>query len=327
MTVATSSSSRTYAILGTGALGGFYGAQLQHAGLEVHFLVHRDYEHVCQHGLVVDSPEGNIVLPTVRAYSTVEAMPPCDVVIVALKTTQNHLLPHLLPPLLTEESVVLVLQNGLGIEEQVAAIVGAHRVMGGLCFICSNKVGPGHIRHLDYKAIAIGDYAPDYRPCGITNRMQAIAHDFERSGIPIECSPDLLLARWQKLVWNIPFNGLSVVFRASTQEIMANPAARTLAQEIIDEVVEGATACDRPISDEFVQKMIVHTDRMKPYRTSMRVDYDEQRPLEIETIIGHPLRVAQQAGATLPRIGMLYHQLQFLDMQNRTMGRVTSDCT
>jgi 2-dehydropantoate 2-reductase len=312
------SSSRTYAILGTGALGGFYGARLQQAGLDVHFLVRSDYEHVRQHGLIIDSPDGNFTLPTVQAYPSVIAMPPCDVVIVALKTTQNHQLPQLLPPMLAEDGVVLVLQNGLGIEEQVAAIVGEHRVMGGLCFICSNKIGPGHIRHLDYKAIAIGDYAPRYTPCGITNRMKAIAKDFERAGIPIELSADLLLSRWQKLVWNIPFNGLSVVLQASTQEMMAHPASRTLAEAIIREVVEGASRCDRLISEDFVQKMIVHTDRMKPYRTSMKIDYDEKRPLEIEAIIGHPLRVAQHAGAKLPLIEMLYRQLQFLDARSRS---------
>ena len=87
---------RSYAIIGTGALGGFYGARLQRAGCELHFLLHSDYEHVRQHGLVCESKDGDFTLPKVNAYSDVRDMPKCDVVCVCLKTTQNHLLPQLL---------------------------------------------------------------------------------------------------------------------------------------------------------------------------------------------------------------------------------------
>lgn len=125
---------RCYAILGTGALGGFYGARLQQAGLGVHFLLRSDYAQVREHGLRVESPQGNFRLPQVRAYKDIQQMPACDVVVVALKTTQNHLLAQLLPPVLKPEGVVLVLQNGLGVEARVVEIVGPQRVMGGLVF-------------------------------------------------------------------------------------------------------------------------------------------------------------------------------------------------
>ena len=113
---------RTYAIIGTGAVGGFYGGRLQKAGLEVHFLLNRDYEVVRQQGLRIDSPDGNFTLPQVNAYNDVNQMPPCDVVIVALKTTQNYLLPQLLPPLVKPDGVVLLLQNGFNIEPKIAEI-------------------------------------------------------------------------------------------------------------------------------------------------------------------------------------------------------------
>jgi 2-dehydropantoate 2-reductase len=330
--------SRTYAVLGTGALGGFYGARLQQTGCEVHFLLHRDYDHVRHHGLVVKSIDGDFVLPQVHAYQEVNQMPPCDVVMVALKTTQNHLLPQLLPPVLKPNGVVLVLQNGLDIETAVAEIVGADRVMGGLCFLCSNKTAPGQIHHLDYKQITLGDYALHYAPCGVTKRMQQIAADFEQAGIPIELSTDLLLARWKKLVWNIPFNGLSVVLDATTQQMMADASIRRLAEQLMQEVMAGAAACtawassqagmqqsnDRQISPTFIQTMLDYTNQMKPYRTSMKIDYDERRPLEIEAIFGNPLRLVNQAEVQLPRIQMLYQQLQFLDRQNRSQEQGAS---
>jgi 2-dehydropantoate 2-reductase len=314
-----------YAVLGTGALGGFYGARLQQAGAEVHYLLRSDYAQVKAQGLVVESPDGDFTLPQVHAYQAAIDLPPCDVAIVALKTTQNHLLPKLLLPVLKESGIALVLQNGLGIEAEVAKLVGCDRVMGGLCFLCANKVAPGHIRHLDYKQITLGDFAADYQPCGITERMQQVAADFEQAGIPIELAEDLFISRWKKLVWNIPFNGLSVVLNATTDQMMADPMTRSLAEALMQEVAQGARASvqvaepgsARAVPPQFIQTMLDYTAKMKPYRTSMKIDYDERRPLEVEAIFGNPLRMAEQAGVALPKIEMLYQQLKFLDVQNR----------
>jgi 2-dehydropantoate 2-reductase len=312
-----SNRNRNYAIVGTGALGGFYGARLQKAGLEVNFLLRSDYEHVKKHGLIIDSLEGDFTLPRVRAFHDAHKMPKCDVVIVALKTTQNHLLPKLLPPLLKDDSVVLVLQNGLNTEPEVAKIVGTERVVGGLCFLCSYKVGPGHICHLDYGTITLGEYAKNYQPIGITNRLHQIANDFKRAHIPIKMSEDLLLSRWKKLIWNIPYNALSVILDARTDELMANPDTLILVEQIMREVVAGAKSCDRIIQDDFIQNMLEYTHKMKPYRTSMKIDYDESRPLEVEAILGNPIRVAEKAGIKLPQIGVLYRMLKFVDAQRQ----------
>ena len=312
---------RNYAIVGTGALGGFYGAKLQKAGLEVNFLLRSDYERVKKHGLIVDSPQGDFTLPQVRAYHDVHKIPQCDVVIVALKTTQNHLLPKLLPPLLKENGVVLVLQNGLDVEPEVAKIVGAERVIGGLCFLCSYKVSPGHICHLDYGTITLGEYREDYQPIGITNRLHQIANDFKRAEIPIKLSADLLLSRWKKLIWNIPYNGLSVVLNARTDELMANPDTLILVEQIMGEVVACAKTCDRIIPDDFIPHMLDYTHKMKPYRTSMKIDYDESRPLEVEAIFGNPIRAAEQGGIKLPQIEVLYRMLKFVDVQRQEAER------
>jgi 2-dehydropantoate 2-reductase len=303
---------RSYAIIGTGALGGFYGARLQRAGCELHFLLHRDYEHVRQHGLICESPDGDFTLPKVNAYADVQEMPKCDVVCVCLKTTQNHLLPQLLPPIVKDDGVVLVMQNGLGMEAQVAEIVGAQRVAGGLCFLCSNKIGPGHIRHLGYSLVALGEFATR----GISGRLHAIADDLQRAGVEIELAEDLDVIRWQKLVWNIPYNGLSVVLDATTRELMTQPHTRQLVEEIMREVVADAQTCGVAVTDEIIEKMLSNTEKMTPYRTSMKIDYDEHRPLEVEAIFGNPLRAVQRTEAASPLLEQLYHQLKFLDARN-----------
>jgi 2-dehydropantoate 2-reductase len=308
---------RSYAIIGTGALGGFYGARLQHAGCELHFLLHCDYEHVRQYGLICESPDGDFTLPKVNAYADVRDMPKCDVVCVCLKTTQNHLLPQLLPPVVKDDGVVLVMQNGLGMEAQAAEVVGAQRVAGGLCFLCSNKVGPGHTRHLGYSLVALGEFATR----GISERLRAIADDFRRAKVETELANDLDVARWQKLVWNIPYNGLSVVLDATTSELMTQPHTRQLVEEIMREVVADARACGVAVTGEIVQKMLSNTEKMTPYRTSMKIDYDERRPLEVEAIFGNPLRAIQHAGVASPLLEQLYRQLKFLDARNAMSPR------
>lgn len=315
-------SQRRYGVIGAGAVGGFYGAKLQQAGLEVHFLCHRDLEQVRQQGLRIESCWGDFELPVVRAYGSVAEMPTCDVVMVALKATQNHLLAEMLPRVLGPDGVVLLLQNGLGGETWVADIVGSDRVMGGLCFISSNKVGPGHIAHLDYGGIQLGDYGAGYTSCGITPRMKQVATDFEGAGIPIQLSQDLLQSRWTKLVWNIPFNSLSVIFGATTEQMMADPYARQLAQDLMAEVVMGAAACGRRLPETLIEEMLERTAKMAPYNTSMRLDYQRRRPLEVEAIVGTPLRTAQAQGSELVRIEMIYRQLKVLDALNLRLGAV-----
>ncbi|MEI6441966.1 MAG: putative 2-dehydropantoate 2-reductase [Nostocales cyanobacterium ELA583] len=308
---------RTYAILGTGALGGFYGAKLQKSGLEVHYLLKSDYQQVSENGLIIESKDGDFTLPQVNAYHNVHKMPWCDVVIISLKTTQNQLLPDLLPPIVKDDGVVLVLQNGLGIEADVAEIVSNVSIIGGLCFLCSNKVAPGHIHHLDYGQITLGAYASNYQATGITKKMQEVSADFENAGISIELLEDLLLGRWKKLVWNIPYNGLSVILNATTNELMADLYTRTLVECLMNEVSLGAKSTGRLVPASFIQTMLDYTVKMKPYRTSMKIDFDEKRPLEVEAIFGNLLRTAAANDVSLPLIRCLYQQLKFLDIRNR----------
>jgi len=193
-----------YGVIGTGALGGFYGGMLARAGQEVHFLFRSDFEHVRKHGLQVDSIKGDFHLSDVNAYPTTQQMPVCDVILVCLKTTGNHLLPELLKPLLHPKSVVVLLQNGLGLEEDLSSQLPEAQIAGGLAFICSAKVGPGHIHHLDYGKLIIGSH-------NVQNPeiLKQVVNDFQSAGVHSELSENLRFARWQKLVWNIPFNGLT----------------------------------------------------------------------------------------------------------------------
>jgi 2-dehydropantoate 2-reductase len=304
----------TYAVIGSGAVGAYYGGCLQRLGREVHFLCRSDYEHVKAHGLRVDSVNGGFSLPQVNTYARVEDLPPADVVIVALKTTGNDELPALLPPAVRDDALVLTLQNGLGIEHAVGEIVGHDRVMGGLCFICSHKIGPGHVHHLDYGRVEFADHTADGSPAGVTPRVRTVAADFEAAGNPVVVNEDLVLARWKKLVWNVPFNGLCVVLDTDTATIMADPDLRGRAHGLMLEVQAAARAsAGRVIENDFVEMMLDWTQKMEPYLPSMKLDHDAGRPMEVEAIFGEPLRAARVAGCDVPELAAVYERLSAIN--------------
>ena len=304
----------SFTIVGTGAVGGYYGALLQKAGHSVRFLLRSDAEYVKKHGLKIESCNGDFDLPTVEAYSDAQDVPPSDVIIISLKTTANAVLPEGLPPLLKETSLVLTLQNGLGSEAEMARIVGTDRVLGGLCFLCANKVGPGHIRHLDYGLITLGEYRSNGAPGGRTPRLESVGNALSEAGIPIRLEDDLALARWKKLVWNIPFNGMAALHRSLTDELLKQPELRQRCLTMMHEVAAAAAACCRPIEEEFILKMMDDTEKMRPYAPSMKLDFDQGRPMEIESIYGVPVRTALEHGVEMPETEKLYNELLKLEL-------------
>jgi 2-dehydropantoate 2-reductase len=307
---------RRYAVIGLGAVGGYYGARLAAAGHELHVVARSDADHLRRHGLRVESVAGDVSLPagSFAVHDRPDDVPPVDVVLLAVKTTVGAAAAAgLVRPLARPGTIVVALQNGLGVEAPLAAAAPGCPVLGGMCFVCTNKVGPGHVRHLDYGAVTVGEHRADGRPAGVTPAVEAVAGDLEAAGVAAARLDDLATGRWRKLVWNIPYNGLSVVLGAGTDELMADAGTRRLVRQLMGEVVDGAGACGHTIPTAFADQLMADTDAMRPYRTSMRLDHDAGRPLEIDAIYGAPLEAAGAAGHTMTRTAVLTDQLRFLD--------------
>jgi 2-dehydropantoate 2-reductase len=296
-----------YAIIGAGGIGCFYGGFLAKSGEQVDFLFHSDYEYVKQHGLKVNSILGDFHLPTISVFQNTQDMPPCDVVLVCLKTTNNHLLKTLLPPLLKPNTLVILIQNGLGLEEDLIKDFPSIHLAGGLGFICSQKSAPGTISHLDYGKLTLAAYNHPAETL-----IEQVAADMKKAGLEVEIAPDLASARWKKLVWNIPFNGSTVVLNTTTKQLIENPDSYQRMYDLMMEVLTGANACGikYPIEKSFVQDMLEMTQKMTPYSPSMKLDYDNHRPMEIEYIYTRPLQTAFQAGVDMKKIAMLEKQLR-----------------
>ncbi len=299
-----------YSILGTGAIGGYYGSLLARSGRQVNFLLHSDYEHVREHGLLVKSVRGDFSLPHVNAFSSADQMPKSDIVIVALKTTRQALLREMLPPLLKSDTLVLLIQNGIGVEADVEAMIPSVHLAAGLAFICASKTEPGIVRHMDFGALTIAPFHGD------EPHIEALMADLAEAGVEVHLA-DYQTGRWQKAMWNMPFNGLTVALHCQTDQLLRHPSTEALVHDMMGEVLAAAKAWGvTRLSEENINTLMEMTRAMTPYKPSMRLDWDFHRPMEIEFIYSRPIEEAAKKGVAMPRLQMLERQLLFLQNNN-----------
>ena len=320
------------AVVGCGAVGGYYGARLCRDGHEVHFLARSDYEVIRRRGVAVQSPEGDFqVRPRVALRP--EEIGASDLVLVGLKTTANAQFAALLPPLVGPRTAVLTLQNGLGNEAQLAALFPPAQILGGLCFVCINRTAPGQIEHLAHGTVVLGEYQRWPEP-----RTHDLATQFRHAGIPCKVADNLERAHWEKLVWNIPFNGLGVASTAglepmlrgdsssaapaipaalapclTTDRLLADPRWEALVRELMLEVITAANALGLKVRESLAEKQIAKTRTMGAYRASTLIDFERRQPLELESLFLEPLRQARRAGVPTPRLAALCAVLSALN--------------
>ena len=297
------------AVVGAGAIGSFYGGKLAVGGRDVHFLVRGGFDQIKRSGIRIRGRKENFHVADARVYRTPTEIGPCDLVLIALKATNNDAMLELIPPLLHRGTILLTLQNGLGNVEFLAQHFGAERVMGGLCFICLNRVSPGLIEHLDHGRLNLGELA------GVAKeRTHNLARQFGQCGVECRVVENLIEEHWHKLVWNIPFNGLTIAAgRITTADILHDHSLRSEAIALMNEVVVGAKCCGYNLPMDVILEQIKRTETIGAYKPSTLLDFEAGRALEIEAIWGEPLRRAQAHGAAMPRLEKLYQRLKTLD--------------
>lgn len=301
-------------ILGTGAIGGYYGLMLARAGFEVHFLLRSEYAAVARDGLRVRHADlGELHLPQVNAWRAADEMPPCDWLLVGAKTTANAELAPLIARVAAPGAKVVLLQNGLGVEDALRPLLpDSLHLLGGLCFICAHREAPGVVVHQAQGVCNLGYHSGPASPAERQALVERGVAWLREAGIESSAIADLAQARWQKLVWNIPYNGLSALLHSSTRPLMADPDSRALLQALMEEVVAAAQACGHRLPDNYAPRLLAYTDRMPDYLPSMCHDFAGRRPAELPALYEAPLAAAAAAGVEMPRVRMLYQTLAFL---------------
>ena len=300
------------AVIGAGAVGSYYGARLAQAGHDVHFLLRRDYEAVRDAGLRCTSPLGDFTLDAPSIARTAAEIGPADWVVCALKSTSIGEARALVEPCVGPRTRILLLMNGLGLEERFAEWFGRERIFGGMAFTCVNRGEPGCVHHLAYGAVTVGHLLDDAAEVARALALWAPAR-VEFSGVE-----SLRRARWEKLCWNIPFNGLCVAAGGvMTDVVVGDPALRAIARATMEEVIVAGNAdleargeALRLDGSAIVETMFALTDNMGPYRPSTMIDYVEGRQMEVPAIFGAPLARAQELGVKTPHLATLTALLQ-----------------
>jgi 2-dehydropantoate 2-reductase len=301
------------AIVGSGAIGSYYGAKLAHAGSDVHFLMRGDLSRVRGGGIFVNGEGENFRLAKINCYNSTKEIGACDVAIIAVKATSNQDLVDLVPPLLDDETMLLTLQNGLGNEQFLARHFGAQRVLGGLCFIAVTRKSPVEVERTAHGDIVLGEFERKAQP-----RTHEIAGKFKCAGVNCIVTDDLTRERWRKLIWNIPFNGLSILAGGiDTRAILGNEDLRQVTLALMNEVIAAANKCGHALPHDAWRQHIRRTETMGAYKPSTLVDWEAGKPLEIEAIWGEPLRWVADAGGEMPRTQIIYALLEKLDQARR----------
>lgn len=303
------------AIYGTGGAGGFFGAQLARAGEDVVFIARGEHlRAIHNEGLHVDTPAGEILIHPAQATDDPAQVAKVDVVLLGVKAWQVRDAAQAMRPMFGAETFVVPLQNGVEAPAQLAAVLGADNVLGGLCGTFSWVVGPGRIRNIGAtNFIKLGEL--DNRPSARAERLRAT---LERAGVKAEVVPDVRRALWEKFMLIASFGGMGAVTRAPIGIIRALPETRQLLEQCMREVGAVARAHQVALSDSAVEDTMSFLDTVaESGTTSLQRDIAEGRPSELEAWNGAVVRLAKERSVDTPAHELIYHCLLPLELRAR----------
>ncbi len=298
-------------VLGAGAVGSFYGCKLQKSGIKTQFQSQLLFKEKVKK-INIKSIWGDFSIP-VEVFADPKEMTKSDLLIISTKiiNIQRDVeqLKSWLKILVKPETIILLLQNGINIEEKLQTSFPKQVIVGGLAFTCINRVSPLRIEHIDYGKIKIGSCLKENNE--IAKKLVLL---FQNAGIDCDYLPSLRMGRYEKLLWNVPFNSLSVLFNSKTDMLIKEDTTRKLAYNLMMDIYRIARKERVPLNRKLIPEMIERTIKMKPYKTSMLLDYESKRSLEIETILGEPFRTAMDLKIKVPYLESIYYILKHIQI-------------
>jgi 2-dehydropantoate 2-reductase len=327
------------AVVGTGAVGSYYGARLWEAGHDVHFYLRgENYEAAKAKGLTVTSVEGDIRIAAdaLKAYESTEAMAasqqqPFDWLLVALKSCALQAIPDLIYPLLSPTTRVLVIMNGM-IEDDLMCMLRnktrqtdfdqplqcCRTLYGGMALICCNRISPAVVDHTYFGLLSVG--VASTLSDNPADDQRAFEDLFVNTVVDVAYEVSLLRGRWKKMVWNLPFNGISVAMGGITVDIIVtDPGLRQLAYTIMDETIAAAnTELEQvhghgkfvPLGETERAAMMKLSDDMGPYKPSTMLDFVFRRSMEVQYLFRTPVDRAEQLGVPVPHLKTVVTQIE-----------------
>ena len=298
-------------VIGSGAIGSFYGSLLARTGAHVSVLARSDFEHIRRHGIAITSPLGDDhFTPRQVVQRAADLAETPDYVILCIKVVEGADRVGLLREVVGPDTAIVLISNGIDVETEIAEAFPDNELISGLAFICVTRTAPGQIWHQAYGRLALGNF-----PCGVSERTRRLCELFQ-SSVECEATQDIIRARWQKCVWNAPFSPLSVLSGGlATSDILSTQEA--LVRAIMNEICAIAAASGHPLPDDIIEQNIASTFNMPPYKTSMLLDFEAGRPLETEAILGNAVRCAGRLGVAIPHLKSVYALMKLRELAIR----------
>jgi 2-dehydropantoate 2-reductase len=309
------------AIFGTGGAGGYFGAHLARAGEEVVFIARGEHlQAIRQQGLLVETPVGEIIVRS-EATDNPEQVGAVDVVLVGVKTWQVTDAARAMRPMIAPQTFVVPLQNGVEAAAELAAVLGAQHVLGGLCGTISRVISPGHILSIgETNFVKFGEL--DNRP---SKRAWRLRQAFERAGVKAEVPSDIQAATWEKFIFVAPYGGIGAVTRAPAGVIRSLPETRRMLERGMQEILAVARARQVSLAEGIVEKSMGLIDSLAPNATtSLQRDIAADKPSELEAWNGAVVRLGREADVPTPLHEFIYHSLLPSELRARGEGQFST---
>ena len=302
-------------ILGAGSVGLYFGGRLAQSGAEVSVVARSDYETALRSGYDVSSIAGDfhfaphLVLKNAADYPGV-----ADYVILATKVLPTvDRVALLRPAVRSNDTVIVLIQNGIDIEDEIKTAFPDNELLSTIAYIGASRPAPGKVLHQGSGALQMGVY-----PQGISPALKRLADAFAAVKVKCDMMEDIVFTRWNKLLWNLPYNPVSVLAGgANTARMSCGGELEKLCADLMSEVIRVANAAGVALAEPLAEEQREYTRNFPPYKTSMLQDYEAERALEVEAILGNTLRVAKRFGVEVPRIECCYALLKSVDELNR----------
>jgi 2-dehydropantoate 2-reductase len=308
-------------VVGAGAVGALFGSALARQGAQVSVVCRSDFEAVQRDGYDILSPSlGNHrFLPHAVYREVADCATPPDYLILTVKVLAGVDRAALIRPAVGPNTVIVLIENGVDIEAEIAEAFPRNELLSGLAIVGVGRTAAGKIHHQSMGSLNLGRY-----PNGNSPAADRLAALFEGGGIGCKVIDNVVTARWQKAVWNATFNPISIMGGVlDTATILGTDESQAFVRSAMEEVCATAAAAGHPLPPKLIDQYMVGTLGMPAYKTSMALDYENGRPMEIEAILGNTVRAARKHGAATPILDALYALAKMIEAKsNRNPGRL-----
>ena len=299
-----------FAIIGAGAVGGFYGALLKRAGSDVTFIARGAHlEAIRSNGLRVVGPLVDFTVRT-AAESDASKVGPVDAVMLAVKTYDNDTALPMLTHLVGPQTVVLTLQNGVDSPDEVAAVVGKAATLAGPTYIATAVEAPGVIRQTGtHRRVVFGEY---FEPgAAVSDRVRRIEEVMKAADIHAEAVADARGPLWEKFIYLAPFASFTAAARLPIGPLWEHQGTRETFLSAVGEVEAVARASGVAVAADTDKKIAAYIDSIPPTtRSSMLIDLSQGKRIEVESLTGSVVRRGKALGVPTPMMAALYSVLR-----------------